>query len=115
MASDPIFNINRPLRERTRIALSAEGPFAKGRREFHERPSQIAYAEEAADAIEKEGTLIAEAGTGTGKTFAYLTPRSWRESASSFRPRGSPFRTSSFARTFRFSARRSGSPSTRRF
>lgn len=74
MASDPIFNINRPLRERTRIALSAEGPFAKGRREFHERPSQIAYAEEAADAIEKEGTLIAEAGTGTGKTFAYLTP-----------------------------------------
>lgn len=74
MATDPIFDIKRPLRERTRIALSAEGPFAKGRREFHERPSQIAYAEEAADAIEKAGTLIAEAGTGTGKTFAYLTP-----------------------------------------
>lgn len=110
MATDPIFDIKRPLRERTRIALSAEGPFAKGRREFHERPSQIAYAEEAADAIEKSGTLIAEAGTGTGKTFAYLTPAN----ASSFRRPESPFKTSSFARTCRFCAKRSGSPLTRR-
>jgi ATP-dependent DNA helicase DinG len=27
-----------------------------------------------ADAIGGQGTLIAEAGTGTGKTFAYLVP-----------------------------------------
>lgn len=67
MASDPIFNINRPLRERTRIALSAEGPFAKGRREFHERPSQIAYAEEAADAIERKGPSSPRPGRARGR------------------------------------------------
>ena len=66
MATDPIFDIKRPLRERTRIALSAEGPFAKGRREFHERPSQIAYAEEAADAIEAAVTKTLAEGVRTG-------------------------------------------------
>lgn len=38
------------------------------------RPGQIAFACEVARAIERRGTLVAEAGTGTGKTFAYLTP-----------------------------------------
>lgn len=73
MRSD-LFDTKRPLEERTRAALSSTGPFATGRKDFYERPSQIAYAAEAAKAIETEGTLIAEAGTGTGKTFAYLTP-----------------------------------------
>lgn len=38
------------------------------------RQPQIDMALEVADAIEKQSVLIAEAGTGTGKTFAYLLP-----------------------------------------
>lgn len=68
------FDEKTPLAERTKAALSKNGPFARARSDFYERPSQIAFAVEAAKAIEEEGTLIAEAGTGTGKTFAYLTP-----------------------------------------
>ena len=38
------------------------------------RTQQLAMAEAIANAIETRGQLIAEAGTGTGKTFAYLVP-----------------------------------------
>lgn len=41
---------------------------------FVSRPGQIAFAREVARCIERTGTLVAEAGTGTGKTFAYMTP-----------------------------------------
>ncbi len=41
---------------------------------FRPREGQQAFAEEVARAIEARSTLIAEAGTGTGKTFAYLIP-----------------------------------------
>ena len=41
---------------------------------FSPRPQQLGFAEAVADALESGGTLIAEAGTGTGKTFAYLVP-----------------------------------------
>jgi len=38
------------------------------------RPGQLEMAQAIAAAIEANGCLIAEAGTGTGKTFAYLVP-----------------------------------------
>ncbi len=38
------------------------------------RPQQVDFAATVLAAIERTGTLIAEAGTGTGKTFAYLVP-----------------------------------------
>jgi ATP-dependent DNA helicase DinG len=41
---------------------------------FAHRPQQLAMAEAVGDALEQGATLIAEAGTGTGKTFAYLVP-----------------------------------------
>ena len=41
---------------------------------FRARPQQVAMAEAIADAINTNSLLIAEAGTGTGKTFAYLVP-----------------------------------------
>ncbi len=41
---------------------------------YRERLQQIEMAEAIADAIEQQKNLIAEAGTGTGKTFAYLVP-----------------------------------------
>jgi ATP-dependent DNA helicase DinG len=41
---------------------------------FEPRPSQWEMAEAVAEAIERGGSLVAEAGTGTGKTLAYLIP-----------------------------------------
>jgi len=41
---------------------------------FRSRQSQTEMAKAIAEAIAQQGSLIAEAGTGTGKTFAYLTP-----------------------------------------
>ena len=38
------------------------------------RPGQLRMAERIAAALERRETLLVEAGTGTGKTFAYLVP-----------------------------------------
>jgi len=54
--------------------FGAGGPLAPAVGSFRPRQSQTEMAKAIADAIGKQGTLIAEAGTGTGKTFAYLVP-----------------------------------------
>ena len=54
--------------------FSAAGTLAKGIEGFRPRQSQTDMARAVADAIQSRGTLLAEAGTGTGKTFAYLVP-----------------------------------------
>ncbi len=41
---------------------------------YEARPGQLAMAERIADAIEGDERLFVEAGTGTGKTLAYLVP-----------------------------------------
>ena len=41
---------------------------------FRHRRQQVEFAEAVGEAIESRGVLVAEAGTGTGKTFAYLVP-----------------------------------------
>ncbi len=41
---------------------------------YRARSGQLEMAQAIAHAIEEQTTLIAEAGTGTGKTFAYLVP-----------------------------------------
>ena len=41
---------------------------------FRRRAQQVELAETVLGAIERSGVLVAEAGTGTGKTFAYLVP-----------------------------------------
>ena len=51
-----------------------EGPLARAIAEFEPRPGQRAMARAVADVIEEGGVLLAEAGTGTGKTLAYLVP-----------------------------------------
>ncbi len=50
------------------------GPLARAVDGFRYRPEQVAFAQAVLDTIESSGVLIAEAGTGTGKTFAYLVP-----------------------------------------
>jgi len=54
--------------------LGPEGPFAREVPGFAPRASQQAMAEAVETAIADRQMLIAEAGTGTGKTFAYLVP-----------------------------------------
>ncbi len=54
--------------------LGADGPFAHEVPNFAPREAQQAMARAVAEAIVQRDTLIAEAGTGTGKTFAYLVP-----------------------------------------
>ena len=54
--------------------FSAGGPLAPAVGSFSPRRSQTEMAKAIAHAIDGQKTLIAEAGTGTGKTFAYLVP-----------------------------------------
>lgn len=55
-------------------ALSEQAALAQALPGFVARPAQQRLAEAIAEAFEQRGVLLAEAGTGTGKTFAYLVP-----------------------------------------
>lgn len=59
---------------RARQALGADGALAGQIEGFAARGVQQDMAEAVELALEDGGILIAEAGTGTGKTFAYLVP-----------------------------------------
>ena len=56
------------------MLFGRDGALAREIPAFKVRTQQIEMAEAVADAIEHHRVLIAEAGTGTGKTFAYLAP-----------------------------------------
>jgi ATP-dependent DNA helicase DinG len=51
-----------------------DGPLARVVDEFEARPGQRDMAQAVADSFERGVDLLAEAGTGTGKTLAYLVP-----------------------------------------
>lgn len=55
-------------------AFSPDGPLAKAVPSFRPREQQREMARRIADALKENRVLVAEAGTGTGKTFAYLVP-----------------------------------------
>ncbi len=57
-----------------RAALGEGGALAGAIPGFVPRPAQLRLAEAIAETIQSRGELIAEAGTGTGKTYAYLVP-----------------------------------------
>ncbi|MDP2810118.1 MAG: ATP-dependent DNA helicase [Rhodocyclaceae bacterium] len=54
--------------------FSPDGPLARAISGYRVRPQQLEMAERILDAIRDNRALVAEAGTGTGKTFAYLVP-----------------------------------------
>ncbi|MDO8959077.1 MAG: ATP-dependent DNA helicase [Rhodocyclaceae bacterium] len=54
--------------------FAATGPLARAIPGYRLREQQVAMAREVAAAIAANRQLVAEAGTGTGKTFAYLAP-----------------------------------------
>lgn len=55
-------------------AFAADGPLAQADPHFTPREPQDRLAAAVAEAIEARAALVAEAGTGVGKTFAYLVP-----------------------------------------
>jgi ATP-dependent DNA helicase DinG len=63
---DAITQCQRMLGEKGRLTTAVPG--------FIAREQQIQLASAITKAIHQQSTLIAEAGTGTGKTFAYLIP-----------------------------------------
>jgi len=54
--------------------FTAQGPLAGAIDGYSQRDEQVQMAQAIADAIVGNKQLVAEAGTGTGKTFAYLVP-----------------------------------------
>ncbi|WP_140719151.1 ATP-dependent DNA helicase [Pseudomonas sp. Hp2] len=58
----------------SREALSEGGALANRLEAFVPRAAQLRLTEAIADAFDQRDVLLAEAGTGTGKTFAYLVP-----------------------------------------
>jgi ATP-dependent DNA helicase DinG len=55
-------------------ALASTGPLAQAVPSFETREAQLRLAAAVSDAFANGGVLLAEAGTGTGKTLAYLVP-----------------------------------------
>jgi ATP-dependent DNA helicase DinG len=51
-----------------------DGPIARVLHGFEARPGQLEMADGVAAVLAEGGVLLAEAGTGTGKTLAYLVP-----------------------------------------
>ncbi len=51
-----------------------DGPLERALSGFRVRREQLRMAERVADALRSRESLVVEAGTGTGKTFAYLVP-----------------------------------------
>jgi ATP-dependent DNA helicase DinG len=55
-------------------ALSEGGVLARALPQFRPRDAQLELTQAVADAFLQRDVLLAEAGTGTGKTYAYLVP-----------------------------------------
>ncbi|HEX6799027.1 MAG TPA: ATP-dependent DNA helicase [Ktedonobacterales bacterium] len=62
------------LRAQVERDLRAGGALSEALPGYEERPAQIEMARAVADALESGSHLVCEAGTGTGKSLAYLLP-----------------------------------------
>ncbi|HXW07298.1 MAG TPA: helicase C-terminal domain-containing protein [Vicinamibacterales bacterium] len=62
------------LRAAAAAAFAPDGPLARAVAGFEARASQVQMADAVAAVLGEGGVLLAEAGTGTGKTLAYLVP-----------------------------------------
>src|ERR1700751_3488843 len=66
-------NLTSEFVERVHAFFSESGPLSKAKN-FEFRPQQQEMAAAVASALEEERHLVVEAGTGVGKSLAYLTP-----------------------------------------
>jgi len=62
------------LRDRVDAVFASDGPLARSLPDFEPRSGQQDMAAAVARVFDEGGVLLAEAGTGTGKTLAYLVP-----------------------------------------
>jgi ATP-dependent DNA helicase DinG len=62
------------LQGRSSGLLEADGPFSESLDSFAPREAQIQMAAAVEKALSANGSLVVEAGTGIGKTLAYLVP-----------------------------------------
>lgn len=62
------------LVQQVQAAFAPGGWLERGQPQFRPRAGQLAMAEAVAQAIDEAQLLVVEAGTGVGKTFAYLVP-----------------------------------------
>lgn len=62
------------------------GILARQIKGYHPRQAQQEMAQRIADTLASATVLVAEAGTGTGKTFAYLAPAILSDKKSLFPP-----------------------------
>ena len=58
----------------TEETFALDGPLARAMPDFEPRAGQVQMATAVASTFARGGVLLAEAGTGTGKTLAYLVP-----------------------------------------
>ena len=63
-----------PLGQDVDWAFGPEGPWGAQDQGFRHRPQQVRMARVVAEALASQSVVVVEAGTGVGKTFAYLTP-----------------------------------------
>lgn len=63
-----------PIPSRVAAAFAEDGPLARTISNFEPRQGQVEMADAVARIFDEGGVLLAEAGTGTGKTVAYLVP-----------------------------------------
>lgn len=61
-------------KEQVHQILGESGKLAELIEGYETREAQVSFAEKFVEVIEANSTFLAEAGTGTGKTFAYLVP-----------------------------------------
>ena len=59
---------------RTAAVFADDGPLARADPNYRSRAPQLALARAVCQALDERQALVAEAGTGVGKTFAYLVP-----------------------------------------
>jgi ATP-dependent DNA helicase DinG len=74
---EPLTPIEEPLPmdvDETTSVLEPGGPFAQKFASYEHRPQQITMARALAEAFSNNQHLLVEAGTGTGKSMAYLVP-----------------------------------------
>jgi ATP-dependent DNA helicase DinG len=62
------------LAARVALAFAADGPLAASDAKYMSREVQHRMSQAIAVAVEQRSALVVEAGTGVGKTFAYLVP-----------------------------------------
>ena len=62
------------LAEQVARTLSGDGLLARQWPGYRSRSGQLEMAQAVSEVLESGGTLVVEAGTGVGKTFAYLVP-----------------------------------------